>query len=46
MGAASSAGMPREELGRLVRLELADEVGEVLGVDLVEQLAHLLRDPP
>ncbi len=43
MGAASSAGIPREELGRFVRLELRDEVREVLRVDVVEQLAQGVR---
>ena len=38
MGAASSAGRRASSCARLVRLELADDVGEVLGVDLVEQL--------
>ena len=43
MGAASSAGMRARSCAGLVRLELAHEVGDVLGVDLVEQLADLLR---
>ena len=36
-------GHPRQQLAGLVGIELADEVRQVLGVDLVEQLAHLVR---
>ena len=36
-------GHPREERRGLVGFELAEDVGEVLGVDLVEQHADLLR---
>ena len=32
-----------EQLGGLFRLELADDVRDVLGVQLVEQRAHLVR---
>ena len=33
----------REERRGLVWVELADDVGEVFGVDLVEELPHLIR---
>ena len=34
---------PLEELRRFVGVELGDEIRDVLGVDLLEELPHLLR---
>ena len=42
-GSSVLRGQTGEQLGGVVGLELGDDVREIFGVNLVEQLAHLLR---